>query len=115
MPDVDLVAVLALELLGVSVRDLNSFQIVVELDLLVEALLLRVVAAEEVWFCCMSDTVILLSYPLTKQTNTSVFEDRFLVSWLDVLVIDWITRLAVNPTDVQLARLETSIEVLDEA
>jgi len=49
-PDVDVVALLALESGGVLSRDLNGLQIVVELDFLVEGLLLRVVAVEQLRF-----------------------------------------------------------------
>jgi hypothetical protein len=50
-PDVALVSLLVLELLCFRVRDLESFEVVRELDLLVEHLLLRAVAAEELRLC----------------------------------------------------------------
>lgn len=49
-PDVDLVAVLALESSGLFSGDFKRFEIVVELNLLNEALLLRVVTPEQVGF-----------------------------------------------------------------
>jgi hypothetical protein len=49
-PDVALVAMLVLELLCLGVRDLKRLEVMSKLDLLVEGLLLRIVAAEELWF-----------------------------------------------------------------
>ena len=46
-PDIALVSVLVLELLGVRLRRLERFEVVEELDLLVEYFLLRVITAEE--------------------------------------------------------------------
>jgi hypothetical protein len=46
-PAVDVIALLALEALGVLGRGLDRLEVVVELDLLVEGLLLGVVAVEE--------------------------------------------------------------------
>ena len=50
-PDVDLLAVLVLVLLGFGLSSLERLQIVDELDLLVEDLLLRVIATEEFRLC----------------------------------------------------------------
>jgi hypothetical protein len=50
-PDVALVALLALETSRVLLRDLERLEVVVELDLLVEDLLLRVVAVEKIRLC----------------------------------------------------------------
>jgi len=49
-PDVALIAVLQLELLRLRVRDLDGLEIVEKFDLLVEDLLVRVIASEELRF-----------------------------------------------------------------
>ena len=49
--DVDTLAVLALEAVGVLLRSLDGLEVVLELDLLSETLALRVVAAEELRLC----------------------------------------------------------------
>lgn len=46
-PDVALVSLLPLELIGVGGGDLDGLEVVVELDLLVESLLLGIVTVEE--------------------------------------------------------------------
>src|SRR6266404_771892 len=50
---------------------------------------------------------------LTKEAHTSVVHDLFLVTTTDVLVINRLARLGVNPTNVECAVLETSVKVLD--
>ncbi len=50
-PDVALVTVLELEFMSLGLGDFNGLKVVDELNLLVEDLLLRVVATEELRFC----------------------------------------------------------------
>lgn len=50
---------------------------------------------------------------LTKESHTSVVHDFLLVSATDFLVVNRFTRFGVDPTNVESAILETSVEVLD--
>ena len=98
--NVDLVTVLALEPVGVLLRGLDRLEVVLQLDPLGEALLLRVVTPEQLGF---------------DQADSGVGEDVLLVGGLDVLVVEGLVGLGVNPADVQRAVLETPVEVLDQA
>ena len=113
-PDVDLVALLSLESSGVIGRNLDGLEVVVELNLLVEGLLLRIVAVEDLGFCRQlcpgySDDA------LTNETDTSMAEDFLLVLGSNILVIDRVSRLGIDPSNVALAVLELAVEVLDQA
>ena len=98
LEDVDLVAVLALELLGSLLGSLEWVEVLLGLDLLQELLLVGVVAVEQLRL---------------DETDTRVLKNVLLVLRLDVLVVDRLVGLGVNPTRVALA-LEVAIVVLDE-
>lgn len=50
-PDVALVAMLVLELLGLLLRDLNGFEVMDELNLLIIDLLLRIISVVQLRLC----------------------------------------------------------------
>jgi hypothetical protein len=97
--DVDEVAVLALEALSVLLGSLDGLEVVLDLDLLNEALLLGVVTAEELRL---------------DHTDTGVRENVLLVGGLDVLVVERLVGLRIDPSDVEGTVLEATLEVLDE-
>ncbi|TKW54871.1 hypothetical protein CTA1_23 [Colletotrichum tanaceti] len=100
LKDLDLVAVLTLELLGSLLGRLEGLKVLLDDDLMEELLLLGVVAAEELRL---------------NQTNTRVLEDELLVLLLDVLVVDGLTSLGVDPAGVGSGlALDGTVVVLDE-
>ncbi|KXT05144.1 hypothetical protein AC578_7604 [Pseudocercospora eumusae] len=94
LEDFDLLPVLTLELFST----LEWVEVLLNLDLLHELLLVRVVAVEQLWL---------------DETDTRVVQDVLLVLGLDVLVVNRVARLGINPARVALT-LELSVEVLDE-
>ncbi|KAI3487340.1 hypothetical protein L1887_48761 [Cichorium endivia] len=100
LPGIDLVAVLELVLGGLLGRDLERLEVVVELDLLLEALAVGVVVAEKLGL---------------DEADAGVLDDVLLVVGADVLVIDGLATLGVDPADVGGARLELTVVVLDQA
>jgi hypothetical protein len=99
-PDITLVALFSLEAGSVLCWDLERLQIVVELDLLVEGLSLWVITVEEIRL---------------DDSNTGVVDDVFFVLGSDILVVNRLGRLGVNPSDVGLTVLELAVKVLDKS
>jgi CBS domain-containing protein len=116
-PDVALVTVLEFELLCLGVGHLDGFEIVDELDFLVEDLLVGVITAEQLRFYVYDVSRIPKKEGevRTNETDTSVKEDFLLVMAFDILIVDWFVRLAVDPTDIQRPILQATVKVFDEA
>lgn len=51
---------------------------------------------------------------LTDETDTGVREDVLLVRSLDILVVERLVRLSIDPSDVKRAVLEATVKVLDQ-
>ncbi|GJD00729.1 hypothetical protein ColKHC_09554 [Colletotrichum higginsianum] len=85
LKDLDLVAVLTLELLGSLLGRLKGLEVLLDDDLVEELLLLGVIAAEELRL---------------NQTDTRVLQNELLVLLLDVLIVDRLTSLGVDPAGV---------------
>jgi len=52
---------------------------------------------------------------LTNNTNTTMGKDVLFVTTFDVLIINRLIRLAVNPSDIERSVLQAAVEVLNEA
>ncbi|KUI68937.1 hypothetical protein VM1G_11569 [Cytospora mali] len=94
----NLIAVLAFELLSCFLRRLEGVKILFDDDLLKQLLLVGVISIEQLGF---------------DKSDTGVFNDLLLVLALDVLIINGIAGLGVHPTRVGFA-LDGAIVVLDE-
>jgi hypothetical protein len=113
-PDIDLVALLPLESSGIFGGDLDRFKIVVELNFLVEKLLLRVVAVKVFGFYGSASVMRERRIP-TDESDTRMGKNLLLVLRSNILVVDGIARLGIDPTDIALAAFEFPVKVLDVA
>ncbi len=98
LKDLDLVAMLPLELFGSLLRGLKGIEILFDDDLVEKLLPVRVVSVEQFGL---------------DQTDTRVLQDVLLVLLLDILVVDGLARLGVHPAGVLVA-LDGAIVILDE-
>ncbi|TFA99245.1 hypothetical protein CCMA1212_009011 [Trichoderma ghanense] len=99
LKDLHLVAMLASELLSRLLGGLERLKVLLDDDLVEQLLLVGVVSVEELRL---------------DQTDTRVLQDVLLVLLLDILVVDGLASLGVDPAGVRLA-LEGAVVVLDEA
>jgi hypothetical protein len=98
LEDLNLVTVLTSELLGGLLGGLERLKVLLDDNLVKKLLLVGVIAFEQLRL---------------DQTNTGVVKNVLLVLGLDVLVIDGVSRLGVNPASVWLT-LDGPVVVLDE-
>ena len=98
LEDLDLVSMLTLELFGCLLRRLERFEVLLDDNFLEKLLLLRIVSLEQLGL---------------DETDTSVLQDVLLVLGLDILVINGLTSLGINPTRVGLP-LEGTVVVLNQ-
>ena len=89
---------LTLELFGCLLRRLERFEVLLDDNFLEKLLLLRIVSLEQLGL---------------DETDTSVLQDVLLVLGLDILVINGLTSLGINPTRVGLP-LEGTVVVLNQ-
>ncbi|GKT45755.1 uncharacterized protein ColSpa_05936 [Colletotrichum spaethianum] len=100
LEDLDLVAVLTLELFGSFLGRLERLEILLNDNLVKKLLLLGVVATEELRL---------------NQADTRVLQNELLVLLLDVLVVDGLTSLGVDPAGVRSGlALDRTVVVLDQ-
>jgi hypothetical protein len=98
LEDLNLVTVLTLELLGGLLGSLEGLEVLLNDNLVEKLLLVGVIAIEQLRL---------------DQTDTRVLKNVLLVLLLDVLVVNGLTCLGVNPARVGLA-LDRTVVVLDE-
>ncbi|GKT61899.1 unnamed protein product [Colletotrichum tofieldiae] len=100
LEDLDLVAVLTLELFGSLLGRLEGLEVLLNDNLVKKLLLLRVVATKELRL---------------NQADTRVLKNELLVLLLDVLVINGLTSLGVDPAGVRSGlALDGTVVVLNQ-